>query len=92
MHECITLDYLELFCQKHQIVIGCRSGDEELWITALGPHPSGLTSAEVHEILTDSPLFEVRALGGDEEDESLIADSVFVTRDELELRIRRMMN
>jgi hypothetical protein len=92
MPEWITLDYLELFCEKHQLVIGCRGGDEELWISALGPHPSGLTSAEVRDILTDSPLFEVRTVTGDEEYDSSIPDSIVVTRAELEQRIRRMMN
>ena len=86
----ITLDYLELFCQRNQLVIGCRSGDEELWISPLGPHPSSLSSDEVRSILTDSPWFELRTVAGD--DEPAPGDSSFLSRAELEQAIRRMMN
>ncbi|MEE8348077.1 MAG: hypothetical protein V3R94_00785 [Acidobacteriota bacterium] len=85
----ITLDYLEFFCQQNQLVIGCTSGEEEVWISPLGPHPSGLTSDEVQDILSQSSRFEVRrAL---EEDLDL-SSSRYVTRIELEKRIRRLMN
>ena len=45
----ITLDYLEFFCQQNHLVIGCKRGEEEVWISPLGPHPSSLTSKEVAE-------------------------------------------
>ena len=85
----ITLDYLELFCQQNQLVIGCKCGEEEVWISPLGPHPSSMTSTEVQDILTQSSRFEVRrALEEDLE----LPSSHFVTRTELEKRIRRLMN
>ena len=85
----ITLGYLEFFCQQNQLAIGCRCGEEEVWISPLGPHPSSLTSDEVQHILTQSSRFEVRrAL-----DEGLdLTSSDFVTRRELEKRISRLMN
>ena len=85
----ITLDYLELFCQQNQLVIGCKCGEEEVWISPLGPHPSSLTSAEVQSILTQSSRFEVRRALDEDLD---LSSSHFVTRTELEKRIRRLMN
>lgn len=85
----ITLDYLEFFCQKNQLVIGCKSGDDEIWISPLGPHPSTFTSQEVQDILSQSARFEVRKTL-DEELE--LSSSHFVTRRELEQQIRRLMN
>ncbi len=85
----ITLDYLEFFCQQNQLVIGCKCGEEEVWISPLGPHPSSMTSTEVQDILTQRSRFEVRrALEEDLE----LPSSHFVTRTELEKRIRRLMN
>jgi hypothetical protein len=85
----ITLDYLELFCQHNRLVVGCRNDDGEVWISPLGPHPTSLTAEEVRAILTDSALFEVRAVS---DDDSPPVDSRFLTRPELEQRIRQMMN
>ncbi len=56
----ITLDYLEFFCQQNHLVIGCKRGEEEVWISPLGPHPSNLTSKEVQHILRGSANFEIR--------------------------------
>jgi len=56
----ITLDYLEFFCQQNHLVIGCKRGEEEVWISPLGPHPSSLTSKEVQHILRGSADFEIR--------------------------------
>ena len=86
----ITLDYLELFCEQNHMVIGCEDGDHQLWISPLGPHPSSLTSKEVHQILTESALFEVRTMSEDTEETE--TPSFILTRSELEQRIRRMMN
>ncbi len=86
----ITLDYLELFCEQNHMVIGCQDGDHQLWISPLGPHPSSLTSTEVHQILTESALFEVRTMSEDTEETE--TPSFFLTRSELEQRIKRMMN
>lgn len=88
-NEWITLDYLEFFCQKNQLLIGCKRGDEEMWISPLGPHPSTLTSAEVNDILRESSLFEIRQML--ERDPELVT-STSLTRAELEAQIRRMMN
>ena len=85
----ITLDYLEFFCQRNHLIIGCQRGEEEVWISPLGPHPSTLTSAEVHDILRESPLFEIRKILQNEPD---LTDSDSITRTELEQRIQRMMN
>ncbi|HXK60031.1 MAG TPA: hypothetical protein PLP42_09045 [Acidobacteriota bacterium] len=85
----ITLDYLEIFCEQHQLMIGCESADNQLWISPLGPHPSSLTASEVHQILTDSALFEVRAMSDDDEEAEA---PFFLTRAELEQRIKRMLN
>lgn len=87
--NCITLDYLEFFCQQKQLVIGCRRGEEEVWISPLGPHPSDLTSDELHDILKTTSLFEIRKML---EGEVESVDSEFLTRKELEQLIRRMMN
>ncbi len=86
----ITLDYLELFCEQNHMVIGCQDGDHQLWISPLGPHPSSLTSNEVHHILTESALFELRIMSDDTEETE--SPSFFLTRSELEQRIKRMMN
>ncbi|MFQ5741505.1 MAG: hypothetical protein ACE5JX_21115 [Acidobacteriota bacterium] len=86
----ISLDYLEFFCQKNQLMIGCRTGEEEVWISALGPHPSSLTSEEIQDILGNSSLFELRNMLHDEE--GLIHDTRFLTRHELEQRIRLLSN
>ncbi len=85
----ITLDYLELYCERNQLVVGCEHEEDELWISSLGPHPSSLTADEVHHILDDSVVFEVRAMN---EEESPVSDSIFLTRMELEQRIRKMLN
>ncbi len=87
--ERITLDCLELFCQKNHLLIGCKRGEEEVWISALGPHPSWLTSREVHDILRDSSSFEVRELLQHDPD---LIDSRSITRPELEQQIAKMMN
>ncbi len=70
-------------------MIGCRRGEDEVWISPLGPHPSDLTSEEVHTILRESRLFEVREMT---EQEEAVSGSHFMTRKELEQKIRRMMN
>lgn len=85
----ITLDYLEFFCQKNHLVIGCKRGEEEVWISPLGPHPSHLTSEELHDILKESSLFEIRKMLQKDPD---FIDSQFVTRQELEQQIKKMMN
>ncbi|MFB3905445.1 MAG: hypothetical protein ACE15E_18520 [Acidobacteriota bacterium] len=86
----ITLDYLELFCEQNHMVIGCQDGDHQLWISPLGPHPSSLSAKEIHQILTESALFELRIMSdATEENET---PSFFLTRSELEQRIKRMMN
>ena len=85
----ITLDYLEFFCQQNHLVIGCKRGEEEVWISPLGPHPSNLTSKEVQHILKGSANFEIRTTL----DEDLeLTHSHFMSRDELEQQIRRLMN
>ena len=57
----ITLDYLEFFCQQNHLVVGCKRGEDEVWISPLGPHPSDLTSKEVQDILRGSARFEIRS-------------------------------
>ena len=85
----ITLDYLEFFCQQQSIMIGCKTGEDEVWISALGPHPSDLTSNQIHEILGQTAHFELRTAREEDMD---LGSSTLLTREELELRIRRMMN
>ena len=85
----ITLDYLEFFCQQNHLVVGCKRGEDEVWISPLGPHPSDLTSKEVQDILRGSARFEIRTTL-DEELE--LTSSHFMSRDELEQRIRRLVN
>ena len=87
--DCITLDYLEFFCQQNHLVIGCKHGDTEVWISPLGPHPSDLTSDQVRNILRESPRFELRRTLDEELD---LATSHTLSRSELEQRIQRMMN
>jgi hypothetical protein len=86
----ITLDYLEFFCQCNQVMIGCRTTHDEIWISALGPEPSELTADEVQDILHDSSLFELRQMLQD--DEAVIDESLLLTRRELEQRLRILMN
>ncbi|MEE2822911.1 MAG: hypothetical protein VYA53_08000 [Acidobacteriota bacterium] len=85
----ITLDYMELFCQQNQLVIGCKCGEGELWISPLGSHPSNLTSDEAQGILSQSAQFEVRRALDEDLDRS---SSHFLNRRELEKRISRLMN
>ncbi len=84
----ITLDYLEILCQKNQFVIGCTDEEEELWVSALGPHPSSLTSTEVADILRRAAWFEIRLVTEESEE----FDSQLISRTELEKQIQRMMN
>lgn len=85
----ITLDYLELFCQQNQLVIGCKHGDDEVWISPLGPHPTDLTSDEVRDILKETAHFEIRTTLDEDLD---LTTSHFLSRTELEQRIRQLMN
>jgi len=85
----ITLDYLELFCQRQSILIGCRIGEEEVWISAFGTHPSGLTPNDIHEILSQTVHFELRTAL---EEEVPLGSATTLTREELEQQIRRLMN
>ncbi len=85
----ITVDYLEIFCEKNKSVIRCHRGEDEMWISPLGSHPSTLTSEEVLDILKESSLFEIRRVI--EEDLELV-ESQFLSRADLEKQIRRMMN
>ena len=86
--DLITLDYLEFFCQRNHLVVGCKRGEEEIWISPLGPHPSDLTSKEVQDILRGSASFEIRTTL----DEDLeLTSSHFMSRAELEQQIRRLV-
>ena len=85
----ITLDYLVVLCQTNQLLIGCTRGEGELWISPLGPHPSTLTPQELNDILKRSSLFEVRKLLAEDPD---LEETSFVTRLELEQKIRQLMN
>ncbi len=87
----INIDYLELFCQTNQMVVGCKAGDEEeeVWISALGPHPSHLTADEIQNILKQSASFELRNLLADDDQ---FEDTYIVTRNELQQRLRRLLN
>ena len=89
MNNWITLDYLELLCETNQLLIGCTRGENELWISPLGPHPSTLTPQELNDILRGSSLFEVRKLLTEDPD---LDETSFMTRRELEQRIRQLMN
>jgi hypothetical protein len=86
----ITLDYLEFFCQRNQMMIGCRSSHDEIWISALGPEPNELSVDEVRDILRESSIFELRNMLQD--DETLIDESLLLTRKELEQRLKVLMN
>jgi hypothetical protein len=88
--EWITIDYLEFFCQRNQLMIGCRSDESEIWISELGLEPTGLSVDEVQGILKESSLFELRSLLAEEE--SFIDDSLVLTRGELEQRLRLLLN
>ncbi len=87
----ITLDYLEIFCQRNQLVVGCRNDEEELWISPLGPHPSDLGAREVREILRQSSLFELREMTR-EGHEAYELTPLILTRSELQQRLRRLLN
>ena len=83
----ISMDYLEMLCERQGIAVNCIRGDDELWITALGPHPSHLTSRDIEGILRESSRFEIYKIDGDRSFESRP-----VPRNELESRIRRLVN
>lgn len=85
----ITIDYLELLCEKNHLIIGCKSGEEEVWISPLGPHPSDLTSQEVQDILKGSSLFEIRKMLHRDPD---LVESDYVSRVELEQKIKKLLN
>ena len=85
----ITLDYLELFCSQHRLMVGCVDHDQDVWISDLGPHPSNLTSDEIAAVLQATALFEIRR-PSDEDFED--PEGCLVSRAELEERIRRMLN
>lgn len=88
----ISLDYLEIFCEKNQLVIGCHHDDDELWVSPLGPHPSDLTAEEVRKILRHSSVFELRTMIHDEGDPDEVKSSLVLTRSELEQRLKRLSN
>ena len=85
----IRLDYLEFFCEKHHLIIECVTDEQEVWISPLGPHPSTLTSDQVHDILRESSLFEIRKLRQGDPD---FARRRSMTRSELEQHIQKMMH
>jgi hypothetical protein len=85
----ITLDYLELYCSQHRLMVGCADQEEDVWISDLGPHPSNLTSDEIAAVLHATGLFEIRR-PTDEDFED--PEGCLVSREELEERIRRMLN
>ncbi len=88
----ITLQYLEYYCTAKDILIGCRQGDDELWISCLGSHPSDLSASQVDQILDESRLFEVREYRYGEEDHGEDPPRLLLTRKELEERLGRMVN
>ncbi len=85
----ITLDYLEFFCDRNRLLVHCHESGDELWISALGSHPSHLSADEIGEILRRSRHFEIR--GFQEEESVEEPESYVLTRLEMEDRIRRMM-
>lgn len=90
--DCITVEYLELFCQNNRLVVGCRGEeDEELWISSLGPHPSDLTARQVRQILRESAVFELRAMADQDGDPAEVIP-VVVSRNELQQRLKRLLN
>jgi len=90
----ITLDYLEIYCRNNHLVIGCRSLENELWISPTGSHPTDLTSDKVKDLLRKCTSFELRTLlrGQEEDAESSLPDSAFLSREELQVRLSRLLN
>jgi hypothetical protein len=84
----ITLDYLEFFCQQHQILVGCLHADQELWISGLGPHPSHFTSEQVQNIIKQASWFKLRRVST----ASSEAPTSLVSRKELEESLKRLVN
>ncbi len=89
--SCITLDYLEIYCHRNSLVVGCRTEEDELWVSELGPEPSELSQTEIQEILRECRIFELRKQNDEEEDELFESSSV-VTRPEMEARLRGLLN
>ena len=83
----ISMDYLEMLCERKGIAVNCIQGDYELWITALGPHPSDLTARDIERILRACSQFEIYKI---ESDRSF--RSYPVPRRELETRIKQLVN
>ncbi|MBI4444727.1 MAG: hypothetical protein HY645_02360 [Acidobacteria bacterium] len=85
--EWITLEYLEWYCQQKQLAISCKLGEQELWITSLGPHPSLLDAQEVEGILKQSSSFEIFQMVT-----GYSPAPQKISRSELAQRIRKMLN
>lgn len=83
----ISIEYLELLCERSGIAVNCIRGDDELWITELGPHPSHLTAQDIEKILRESSQFEIYKIQSDRSFESFP-----VPRTELESKIRQMVH
>ena len=83
----ISMEYLEMLCERKGIAVNCIRGNDELWITELGPHPSHLTAQDIEQILRESSHFEIYKIKSDRSFESFA-----LPRTELETKIRRMVN
>lgn len=90
--SCITLDYLEIYCHRNSLIIGCRSEDGEIWVSELGPEPSDLTQAEIQRVLRESRIFEIRKRDSGEEGDDPFVDSSILTRPEMEACLRGLLN
>lgn len=82
----IRLDYLEFLCQAKTLVLGCRSGDEEVWISPLGSHPQHFSRQKTSQIVQDTREFEVIQIIRD------LDVQYSLTRQELANEIRRLVN
>ncbi len=88
--SCITLEYLEIYCHRNSLVVGCLSEEDEIWVSETGPEPSDKSQLEIQQILRSCRTFELRSRVDDEEQP--FEHSSVLTRPEMEARLRGLLN
>lgn len=82
----LTLDYLEFFCQSRVMIIGCKQGGEEVWISPFGPHCDDLSRDQLDSFVDSSSEFEIIQVMRD------LDVKYSLSRSELESRLQMMVN
>lgn len=82
----LTLDYLEFFCQSRVMIIGCKKGGQEVWISPFGLHSDDLSRDQIDGFVDSSSEFEIIQVMRD------LDVKCSLSRSELESRLEMMVN